>query len=298
VIKEINPALRRMLGLGPEVVGSRFSERFGKGRRWLALCDRVLRSGAPESFEFTEPSGSRSFEIRVSRVSANRMAQFFFDITDRKAAQARQTELYEELNHRVKNNLTLVAGVLQMQARRAEPGVREQLIKAADRVQSIAQVHQALYRGARSEDVDFATYLKDLCASLSRSLVSDGRISLEVEAEPAELPITTVIPLGIVVNELVTNAVKYAYPPPQTGVVSVDFRRNDAGFRLTVGDAGQGLPEQAATNRGLGMTLVSSLVRQLHGEMVPRHNPGVTFEINVPTSAARELTASEAGRLL
>ncbi len=148
LIREINPALLRMLGAGPELAGAKFSSLPGRARGWLALCERVLRSGAPESFEFLAPASGRSYEVRITRISDSRMAQFFFDITDRNAAAARQADMFEELNHRVKNNLTLVAGLLQMQARGAEPAVRDQLIKAVDRVQSIAQVHQALSRGA------------------------------------------------------------------------------------------------------------------------------------------------------
>jgi two-component sensor histidine kinase len=287
VIQEINPALLRMLGRGPDLAGSKFSSLSGRARGWLALCERVLRSGAPESFEFQAPTGGRSYEIRVSRISDSRMAQFFFDITDRKAAVARQAEMFEELNHRVRNNLALVAGMLQMQAGGAEPAVREQLTKAVDRVQSIAQVHQALYRGSRNDDIDFGTYLKDLCASLSRSLIADGRITLNVEAEAADLPIDMVIPLGMAVNELVTNAVKYAYPPPETGLVSVRFGRESDQFRLSVGDGGRGLPETAKMGPGgLGMTLVNSLVGQVHGKLVVRRHPGATFEITVPAAAS------------
>jgi two-component sensor histidine kinase/PAS domain-containing protein len=289
VILEINPALRRMLGVGSEVVGSRYSEGNEDGHAWLALCGKVMRSGEPESFEFRPPAVDRVYEIRISRINENRMAQFFFDVTDRKAAEARQAQMFEELNHRVKNNLTLVAGLLQLQARGAEPTVRDQLTKAVDRVQSVAQVHEALYRGSRHNDVDFGTYLTDLCASLSRSLATDGRIELKVAAEPVDLPLDTVIPLGMVVNELVTNAIKHAYPPPQTGLVSVSFKGDGELFRLVIEDGGCGLPEPSrAIVGGLGMTLVNSLVGQVQGKMAVRHKPGAAFEITFPAVPAEE----------
>ncbi len=289
-ILEINPALLRMLGAGPDMAGSNFGRLPGRARGWLALCERVLRSGAPESFEFRAPTIGRSYEIRVSRISDSRMAQLFFDITDRKAAVARQAEMFEELNHRVKNNLSLVAGMLQMQARAADPLVRDQLTKAVGRVQSIAQVHQALYRGSRDDDdIDFGAYLQDLCASLSRSLMPDGRISLDVQADAAELPIDVVIALGMAVNELVTNAVKYAYAPPETGLVSVRFRRDRDKFLLSVADGGRGLPEAAEMGAGgLGMTLVNSLVGQIHGKLVVKRQPGASFEITIPATAGAE----------
>jgi two-component sensor histidine kinase len=158
-------------------------------------------------------------------------------------------------------------------------------------------VHQALYRGSRREDVDFGTYLTDLCASLSRSLATDGRITLQVEAEAADLPLDTAVPLGMVVNELVTNAVKHAYPPPQSGLVSVRFRRENDGFRLTVGDGGCGLPEPPSRRDGLGMTLVGSLVSQVQGQMVVSHHPGATFEITLPALGSNA-PATDDGRLI
>ena len=136
--------------------------------------------------------------------------------------------------------------------------------------------------------------MTDLCASLSRSLATDGRIELTVAAEAVDLPLDTVIPLGMVVNELVTNAIKHAYPPPQTGLVSVDFRGDGDGFRLVVEDGGRGLPEAALANAGgLGMTLVNSLVGQVHGKMVIRHRPGAVFEITFPAAAAANPAATD-----
>ena len=296
VILEINPALRRMLGVGPEVVGTRYTEGNEASGAWLTLCRKVMHTGVPESFEFRARAIGRVYEIRISRIGENRMAQFFFDVTHRKAAEARQAQMFEELNHRVKNNLTLVAGLLQMQARGAEPTVRDQLTKAVDRVQSIAQVHEALYRGSRHDSVDFGTYLTDLCGSLSRSLASEGRIELKVEAEAADLPLDTVIPLGMVVNELVTNAIKHAYPPPRSGLVSVIFRRDGERFRLVVEDGGCGLPEPSrAAIGGLGMTLVNSLVGQVQGKLAIRHNPGAVFEITFPAAG---VVADDADRRL
>src|SRR6185295_5160583 len=98
------------------------------------------------SFEMHTPQADVWHEIRVTRVTETRMAQLFFDITDRKRADARQAELFDELNHRVNNNLALVSGVLRMKARDTDNEiVRDQLLRAESRVHSIAQVHKALY---------------------------------------------------------------------------------------------------------------------------------------------------------
>jgi len=286
-VSELNPALARMLGVGAEAIGSKLSDTSDDRAAWLSICDRVLKTGTPESFEFHNPATGRWHEIHINRVTESRIGQLFFDITERKTAEIRQGELFDELNHRVKNNLMMVAGLLQMQARSATPEAREQLLKAVDRVQSIAQVHGALYHGSQRHAVDFGAYLQDLCASLSQSLISDDRVTLEVEAEPAMLSVDTAIPLGMVVNELVTNAVKYAYPEPATGVITVRFGRQEGGFVLTVGDSGQGLPGNIESRPGsLGMKLINSLVAQVGGGLSVSHHPGATFEIMLPDAAS------------
>jgi two-component sensor histidine kinase len=282
---EMNPALLRMLRLGPEAVGTRLSDRPGKWAEWLALCGRVLKTGKPASFELHTRALDVWHEIRVTRVTKDRMAQLFFDITERKRAEARQAALFEELNHRVNNNLALVSSILRMKARESDSdGARDQLLKADARVQSIALVHRALYRGGWNDVVDFSVYLQDLCAGMTDALIQDGRIEVIVEAESIAMPVDTAIPLGMVVNELVTNAVKYAYPPPKAGEISVRFGRAKDGLRLSVRDRGPGLSANrpGRPGGGLGMKLLPSLVAQVNGELVDLGPPGTAFEIKLP----------------
>jgi two-component sensor histidine kinase len=279
-IAEINPALQRMLGVGPEVVGTTLSASGNDQAAWLQMCDTVLRTGVPRSFEYHNGQTGRWHSIQISRVGEDRMAQFFHDVTERKLAEARQRQLLQEVNHRVKNNLAMVSSVLRMQARDADDVAKEQLLKAVGRVQSISEVYRTLYGDGESDAVDFGIYLDELCRSLAASLVDDQeRVKVHVEAERASLPVETVIPLGMVVNELVTNAVKYAYPPSERGVISVRFNKDDAGYALEIGDSGIGLPEDAAPKSGLGMKLVYSLVQQAGGALEIRQHPGVTYAI-------------------
>jgi two-component sensor histidine kinase len=147
-------------------------------------------------------------------------------------------------------------------------------------------VHTALYQGARELDVDFGAYLQDLCASIANSLNHDDRISVEVEAESVVLPVDSAVPLGMVVNELVTNAVKYAYPPPSRGPIRVEFKHDGPGLRLTVKDRGRGLPSVGEDRSGgVGMRLVRSLVAQAQGKLtVVRSRPGAAFVIRLPSN--------------
>jgi len=300
-ILEINPALQRMLGVGAEATGTRLRDGPGDHTRWLALCEQVFVTGRPSAFEYHHIASGKWHEVRISRVSADQMAQFFFDITERKEAVNRQAQLFDELNHRVMNNLTLVSGILQMKAQATDsPVVRDQLFKAVARVQSIALVHRALYRGARKDDVDFGGYLHDLCSNISNSVVHDADVTVTVDAEPANIAIDTVIPLGMVVNELVTNAVKYAHGPGERGAIHVRFGREKSDLVLIVSDDGRGLPsEEKSKTGGLGMTMVRSLVVQVGGALTVNRGPGAAFTIRLPDPATPRLapiTGNPTGR--
>ena len=291
-IVEMNPSLQRMLGVDGRAVGTRLSDGAGVSKPWLDLCSRVLRSGQQEAFEFHNPATDLWHEIHISPVNHTRLAQFFFDITERKRAAARQTELFEELNHRVKNNLAMVAGLLQMQARTSDEAVGQHLLKAVARVNSIAQVHAALYRGSRQEDIEVSSYLRDLGAELAQSFLDHERISLKIDAHPGIISIDNAIPLAMIVNELVTNAAKYAYPDPQRGGISVSLQPDADEWVLKVADEGQGLPEtEEAPTKGIGMRLVMSLVAQIHGDLRVHAERGAVFEIRLPGNAISPVDA-------
>jgi len=289
-IVEINPALQRLLGVGEEVIGSRLTDTPGNWSRWLQVCDLAMATGNPVSFERHNRVSDLWHEVHISKLTETRMAQLFFDITDRKVQEARRAAAFDELNHRVKNNLAMVASLLQLQARGSEEQVREHLVKAAARVQSIAEVHDALSRGTGSDRVDFGAYLQDLCVSLRRSLAIEDRIALRVDTQPENLSVETAISLGMVVNELVTNAVKYAYPNGEAGAITVAFRRDGGRLTLTVGDHGKGLAGQPGVG-GLGMRLVRSLLDQLGGEIRLNNDGGAAFEITLPVEAETPLMA-------
>jgi two-component sensor histidine kinase len=144
-------------------------------------------------------------------------------------------------------------------------------------------VHRALYRGANRDMVDFGVYLQDLCAAVTDAFIHDDRIGVTVEVEAVAMPVDTAIPLGMIVNELVTNAVKYAYPPPEKGSIEVRLRRDEDRLLLSVRDSGRGLPEKTEERLGggLGMKLIRSLVAQVQGELVDLGPPGTAFEIRL-----------------
>jgi two-component sensor histidine kinase/PAS domain-containing protein len=282
VLEEANPALLNMFRLEPQIIGWRRSEHPSRlDGEYIAACERAF-AGAPVHLELFISRSQRWYDIRVSRVGETRLAQIFVDITDRKAAESRQAEMFDELNHRVKNNLAAVSAMLSLQARAADdPRVRSQLAKAVDRIETIGEVHASLYRASSTDAVDFASYLRRLCDRLATGLIDSDRVRIEVDADPAMASLDEAVALGLIVNELVTNAAKYAYPPPAAGVIRVELRNRPGEFVLRVSDQGQGLPA-ASSPTGIGMRLVRSLIQQCGGELEVSQNGGASFTVRLP----------------
>jgi len=302
VVLEANPALHRILGEEQPLVGRRHSEILSNSppalqQALLQACETALQ-GRPLHFEYHRPGGARWFDIHLSQIGPDRLAELVVDITERKHAEVRQSEMFDELNHRVKNNLAVVSAMLSMQSRVARsPEVRDHLARAVDRIQTIADVHASLYRSGRKDEVDFSTYLHDLCARLAMSVVDKTRVRLTVEAEPSVLSLDKAIALGVVVNELITNAAKHAYPAPATGTISVRLTREGAGLRLRVEDIGPGLPDKP-NPAGLGMRLVRSLVQQLGATLEIDCQAGAAFTVRLPNAGAADPAPDSQAKLL
>ena len=213
------------------------------------------------------------------------------------AALDRQELLTREMSHRVKNSLAIVASLLALQARSAEAGpdgeaVRAALIDARTRVEAIAGVHDQLWRQGDREresapgEIDLAPFLQTLTANLQSGA---PRHRLVCTVAPQRISADQAIPIGLLVNELVTNAIKYAYPEashPQGGEIRVRTERDGDRLLLTVRDDGIGLPagfDIARTSRSLGMRVVSNLSRQLGATLTtPRDGQGAHFHLAVP----------------
>ena len=193
-----------------------------------------------------------------------------------------QDVLIREMSHRVKNSLQLVAGLLHMQGRAADGHVRQALADAEARVHTIAQVHDRIWRQNEVDVVDLSELLGELCRQLGSSA---PQFQIVCVIAPVIVQTDRAVPFALAVNELVTNAFKYAFPGGR-GEVRVTLDRPKAGLlRLEVCDRGVGLPEtfDPARSRSLGMRLVTSLARQLGGELQFQDAcPGTRAVLEVP----------------
>jgi two-component sensor histidine kinase len=204
--------------------------------------------------------------------------------TDGRAKIAERDLMLRELEHRTKNNFQTVAALIGMQLRRSpdEPS-RRALREALSRVTSISQAHRNLTVAANDpQQVDMAVYLPELCSSLAEALFLGEMVRLDCQVDPGALERDRAVAVGLIVNELVTNAAKHAFADGGHGQIRVAFEREPSGYRLTVEDDGKGLPADYATRRqGLGRGLVEAFTRQAGGSLTVGGGPGAHFEVEL-----------------
>jgi PAS domain S-box-containing protein len=210
------------------------------------------------------------------------------DATERKRieAQARQAkEMYfKEVHHRVKNNLQVISSLLFLQSTyTTDPNTLAILNESRSRVKSIALIHEKLYRSPELVKLDFAEYVRDLVADLVRTYgLNQESLNVRTSVEDIALEVDTAIPCGLIINEIVSNALKYAFPTGSSGEISVELTPiTDDKFLLIVRDDGVGLPENFdwRNSNSLGLKLVNDLTRQLDGTIEVDTSQGTTFRI-------------------
>jgi PAS domain S-box-containing protein len=221
-----------------------------------------------------------------------------FDITEAKRAEElvraslREKELLlKEIHHRVKNNLQITSSLLRLQvARVPEEGARQVLRESQDRIRSIALVHEMLYRSQDLSRVNFTDYVKALLQQLFRSYsVDTRRIARRLEVGPVDLGINAAVPCGLILNELVANALKHAFPEGRRGSILVRLSASEGVCRLVVRDDGIGFPPQIdfRQTETLGLQLVKTLADQLDGRVELNSDAGTEFVVTFPLPEVR-----------
>jgi two-component sensor histidine kinase len=175
--------------------------------------------------------------------------------------------LLREIHHRVKNNLEVVSSLLALQSAQIDdPGTKEAMQEGQSRVHSIGIVHQKLYQGENLGTIEMKDYFINLSESILDSYGAQDRIRIEVHMEPLNIDIDTAVPLGLIVNELLTNTLKYAFPHKQQGLVRINLKKEPGILHLAVCDNGVG-KTGVTHGTGFGNQLISLLTRQLNGTM-------------------------------
>jgi PAS domain S-box-containing protein len=205
-----------------------------------------------------------------------------------KRSLAEKEVLLREIHHRVKNNLQVITSLINLQSHRVADGAARALFEdTRNRVHAIALLHEHLYRTQDLAHVDVAGYLRGLVQHIAGANRDDQRsITVNVEVRSAVLDIDSAVPVGLIVNELVSNAYKHAFPNGRSeGTITVEITTNGDQTRLCVTDDGGGFPENFALHscNSLGMLLISSLAQQLDGALSVERRGGACCVVTFPT---------------
>ncbi len=242
---------------------------------------------ALSAFGFRQARAARLLQQRLEHRVRERTASLQAALTQRDEVLAQKDLLMREVNHRIKNSLQLVSSLLSLQSQGSgNPETRASLAEAGRRVHAVSDIHQLLYKVDDVQVVPFHDYLTTLCRDLERSALADSNgWRLDLAVQPVEVPTDQAVPLGLIANELLMNAVKHAYPGDGPKPIAVELTHVDHSVRLTVEDQGVGLPEgfDWRRSRSLGMRLVHALSSQLGATLaVEPRKPGTRFTVQAP----------------
>jgi len=282
---------RNLWEVFPEAVGGPFYEMY----------QRVLRTGKPDRVEQVHPCAphGRWFEAHASS-SPEGLSVIFRDVTQRRQTDDRinrsiqeKEVLLREVHHRVKNNLQVICSMLRLQARQFSDETLQQALRdCRERVLAMAMLHDQLHRAKDLSNINLGEYIRNLAASLFCSYgVDSATIALEMDIEDITVAMDTAIPCGLIVNELVSNSLRHAFPEGRTGHISLALHTAAPGrAELTLGDDGQGFtePERPANSRSLGLRLVDLLAEQLDAVMVRLDRAGTVYRLEFQATESRE----------
>lgn len=261
----------------------------------------LLQEGIGRAAEGLQGAREGLLQSRAALTETNERLRI--ELEERKRAQdalrsslQEKDALLKEVHHRVKNNMQVVSSLLNLQLDfLPDAQARPFIVDTQSRIAAMALVHEKLYQSDDLAWVDFADYLRELTENLAASFSpSASEIRFTLEADEIRLAIDAAIPCGLIINELVSNAYKHAFPDGRTGAVNVVLKRRSPGFIvMRVADTGRGIPLGLDLRRteSLGMQLVFTLAQQIQGEIEIKSSPGegTVFELTVPEISSPEI---------
>jgi PAS domain S-box-containing protein len=199
---------------------------------------------------------------------------------------AEKEVMLREIHHRVKNNLQIIISLLNLQARRfKDQKVLDAIQESQNRLRAMSVVHERLYQSQNLSDIELNGYIRHLATYILSSYRTESqRVNLSISIPPVMVSLNTAIPLGLVMNELVGNSLKHAFPEGREGMLSITGNEDAAGLTITISDNGIGMPGEFDIQQSetLGLKIVSTLVQQLNGTIERVEGPGTTWRIVIP----------------
>ncbi len=204
-----------------------------------------------------------------------------------RGALAERDVLLREIHHRVKNNMQVIASLLSIQSNSVNRELRPYFQDNMQRIRAMARIHESLYASDNLAQVDFAAYLASLCEDLRSSFGARDRVVCTIEAPPLSFPIDVATPLGLLLNEVISNSLKHGFSDNGRGRIDITIRLNGSEITFLVQDDGAGLPPDLdlATDRSMGLRLIRILAQQLGATYVFERPPegGALFRLLLPS---------------
>lgn len=309
-IRLVNGAALAQLGFtADELIGRPLPALLGPRAESLALLTALEILRGTRELSLTAKNGRlipvhwAGSELHGAEGELQGLVGAALNIAERKETEERlrasldeKEVLLKEVHHRVKNNLQIISSLLALQARdNGDPHVRRMFEQSQGRIRSMALIHEQLYQSGELSRIDFLEYVRRLCSYLMDC--SDdlgGRVALRLDVAAVPLSLNLAIPCGMILNELVSNALKHAFPAGRRGTVSISFAAHDGQFRLSVRDDGVGTNPAAAPAKSgsLGLKVVDALVKQLGGTLTIFNERGAQFDITFAVPNDGSLPAS------
>lgn len=250
---------------------------------WIDRYGRVALDRAPARFTEHSAALGREFEVRAAPMEpSGRFVVAFRDLTEVRRQEAERAQaldhaqhLLKELGHRVMNSFAAISAILSMEARATPREGRPALERVQGRVQALAALYRRLDGASQADRIEMSDYLGGLVASFRDSLAAPAPVTVTADLTPITLPTQMAVPLALVVNELLTNAIKHAFADGRSGAVHVTLSVGEGQCRVSVADDGQGVVE-GHEGSGVGRILIQAFVGELGGEISTRTGPDGT----------------------
>lgn len=300
---DANESFAQMHGYSTgELRSMKLSDLDSEETSWLAP-ERMKMIMSGEALRFEVEHFHRDGHLFPLSVSANRLdidgtpyvLGMHFDITEQKAAAEalsaalkEKEALLRELQHRVKNSFSIVIGILELEKRRhKDSAIEGPLTNISNRIGSMSDLYDLLHHSRQINEIQLDQYLGRMCNTLVTTYAQKpDQIELDTRLEGITLDMKRALSLGLIVNELITNAVKYAFPRGIRGTIRIELVKTKDAITLVVADNGTGMPKKTAgkKSQGVGLELVNMLVLQLKGKISRRTAGGTIYKITIPAS--------------
>lgn len=299
-LKYINPAGAEFFGFenGKKLVGESISELISTDNH-EKIKTRVAamikgEQVPPTVYKISADTGeTRYLEVQSARIhykGEDAIQTVGLDVTKRvkyeqKLEQSLEEKrtLLQEIHHRVKNNLAVVSGLLELQSMEIEDNdLNKILMENRARIMSIAKVHEMLYQNEHLSRIEFDGYIRELTTAMMKTYKNRFvKVDFELDLQPVYLNIDQAVPCGLIINELLTNAIKHAFPDQDHGTIYMTLKEKEGKIRFTISDNGIGLKNSfdIKDRKTLGTTIIRLLVNQLHADFSFETDSGTLFEV-------------------